>query len=303
MSTKPRSSRSTDTARATALSASSPRIRRKRRLDCRASSSSASGSPPAALRCRRLSSGHPLEERGLRQHRDAANLEELLQVAEGDGGVEIGTVDRRTDARVRDLEPIPVLCSQISRLGHRRNGDRREIGDELGILAADRFHDHRIGRADQGAPGLLFPQLKVFCGNEFVADDPASDGTEAGGVAGVDELFGSGGIEVRDRLGAQNEDAFALGRDRQGASNLAIYLDRPVGTGGDALAAADAGVIDHLEQQRLVARHRDRIGGADPHARQAGDAKLGVDDEVQADPAVRGWKGPPAIYGRRGACQ
>ncbi len=252
--------------------------------------------PPPLLR-------HPLEERGLRQHRDAANLEELLQVAEGDGRVEIGTVDRRTGARVHDLEPIPVLCSQVSRLGNRRNGDRRQVGDELGVSAADRFHDHRIGRADQSAPGLLFPQLKVFCGNEFVADDPASDGTEAGGVAGVDELFGSGGIEMRHRFGAQNEDAFPLGRDRQGASNLAIYLDRPVGTGGDALTATDAGVIDHLKEQRLVPRHRDRIGGADSYARQAGDTKFGVDDEIQADPAVRGGRDLLQFDGRRGACQ
>ena len=239
--------------------------------------------------------GHPLEERGLRQHRDAADLEELLQVAEGDGGVEIGTVDRRTDAGVRDLEPIPMLCSQISRLGNRRNGDRREIGDELGVLAANRFHHHRIGRADEGAPGLLFPELKVFGSNEFVADDPAGDGPEAGGVAGVDELFGSGGVEVGDRLGAQDEDAFTLRGYRQGAPNLAIYLDRLVGTGGDALSAADAGVIDHLEEQRLVTRHRDRVGGADPNARQAGDTKFGVDDKVQADLAVRGGRGPTAI--------
>ena len=69
MSTKPRSSRSTATARASAGSASSPRIFRNRRLECRASSSSASGSPPAALRCRRRSSGTRCEEVGLRRAR------------------------------------------------------------------------------------------------------------------------------------------------------------------------------------------------------------------------------------------
>ena len=49
--------------------------------------------------------GHPLEERRLRQHAHPADAEELVQIAEGDGRVEIGAVDRRTDAGVRDLEP------------------------------------------------------------------------------------------------------------------------------------------------------------------------------------------------------
>ena len=120
MSTKPRSSRSTATARATAGSASSPRIFRNRRLECRASSSSASGSPPAALRCRRRSSGTRWNQRRLRQHAHPADAEELVQIAERDGRVEIGAADRRADARVRDPEPVPVLRPQISGLGHRR---------------------------------------------------------------------------------------------------------------------------------------------------------------------------------------
>ena len=49
--------RSTDTARASAPSASTPRTTRNRPVVCRNSSSIASGIPPAALRCRRRSSG------------------------------------------------------------------------------------------------------------------------------------------------------------------------------------------------------------------------------------------------------
>ena len=64
MSTKPRSIRSTDTARAKAPSWSSPRTFRNRPLDWRNSSSSSSGIPPAALRCRRRSSGTRLNQVG-----------------------------------------------------------------------------------------------------------------------------------------------------------------------------------------------------------------------------------------------
>ena len=180
-----------------------------------------------------------------------------------------------------------MLRPQISRLRHRRERDRREVGEELGVLGPDRLHHHRIGRADEGAPGLLFPQLKVFCRNEFVADDAAGDGAEAGLVAGVDELLGSGGVEVGDRLRAQDQDAVALRGDGKSPPDLAVYLDRAVRTGRQTLPAPDARLVDHLQQQRLVARHRDRVGGADPYAREARDTELRVDDEVQVTWPVR----------------
>ena len=83
--------------------------------------------PPALLR-------DPLEVPRLRRHAHAADAEELVEIAERDGCVEIGAADRRTGARIRDLEPRPSLSPQISGLGHRREGDRREIGQKLGKL-------------------------------------------------------------------------------------------------------------------------------------------------------------------------
>ena len=155
---------------------------------------------------------HPLEIARLPQHADPADAEQLVQIAERYGCVEVGAADRRTYARVRDLEPIPMLRPQISGLRHRRKGDRGQVGQELGVLGPDRLHHHRVGGADEGAPRLLFPQLKVFSGNEFVADDAPGDGAEPGLVAGVDELLGTGRVEVRHRLGAQDERAVALAR-------------------------------------------------------------------------------------------
>ena len=86
---------------------------------------------------------------------------------------------------------------------------------------------------------------------------------------------------MRDRLGAQDQDPVALGGDGERPADLAVYLDRPVGTGGQTLPAANAGLVHHLQQQRLVPGHRDRIGRADPDARQTRDTEFSVDDEIQ----------------------
>ena len=225
--------------------------------------------------------GHPLEVRGLRQHAHPADAEELVEIAVRDGRVEIGAGDRRADARERDLDPVPVLRSQISGLRHRRRGDRRQVGQELGVLGPHRLHHHRVGGADEGAPRLLFPQLKVFRRNEFVADDAAGDGPEPGLVAGVDQLLGRGRVEVGHRLGAEDEHPLAPGRDGKSPADLAVYVDRAVRAGREALPAADAGLVHHLQQQRLIPSHGNGIRRADPDARQTGDTALGIDDEIQ----------------------
>ena len=100
---------------------------------------------------------------------------------------------------------------------------------------------------------------------------------------------------MRRRLRTQDENAIALGGDGEGPAYLPVHPHRAMGTRGQALAAADAGLVHDLEQKRLVARHRHRIGRADPHARQAGNALLCVYDEVQVTGPGGGRGNPSAI--------
>ena len=247
--------------------------------------------------------GHPLEERRLGQHAHPADAEELVQIAEGDGRVEIETVDRR-DAGARDLEPAAVLLrSQISGLGDRWERDRGQVGQELGVLRPHRLHHDRVGRADQGAPGLLFPKFKIFRRNEFVADDPAGDGAEAGLVAGVDELFGRGRVEVGHRLRTQDQHAVAVGGDGESPPDFAVYLDRLMRTRRQALPAPDAGVVHHLQQQRLVPRDGDGIRRAHADTGQTRDTEFGVDDEIQWTWPGGGLMRHPQFDGPLKACQ
>ena len=214
---------------------------------------------------------HPVEPGRLRQHVHPANAEELVEIAERDGRIEIRAADRRAHPRVRDPEPIPMLSPQISGLGDRRDRHRRQVGQKLRVLRPHRLDHDRVGGPDEGAPGLLFPQLKVFSRNEFVADHPSGDRAEPRLIAGVDQLFWTGWVEIRHRFGAQDEHPVALRGDGKSPPDLAVYLDRPVGAGRKATATPDTGLVHHLQQQRLVARHRDRIGGAHSHTREARD--------------------------------
>ena len=233
---------------------------------------------------------HPLEQRRLLRDVHSPDPEQLFQIGKGDRRIEIGSVDRGTDTGVRDALPRPVERPQVSRLRYGRHGDRREVGHELGVLGPHRVHHHRIGAADEGAPGLVGPDLKVFRGNEFVADDAAGDRAEARGIAGVDDLLGGGGVEVGRRLRTQDEKAIALGGDGESLADFAIYPDRAMGARRQTLPAANAGLVHDLQQQRIVARHRYRIGRADPHTREAGNALLCVYDEVQVAEPGR-WTG------------
>ena len=87
-----------------------------------------------------------------------------------------------------------------------------------------------------------------------------------------------------DGLRAQDQDPVTLRGNGESLANLAIYLDRTMRTGRETLAAPDAGLVYDLQQERLVARHRNSIGGAHAHACQAGDTELGVDREIQGYP-------------------
>ncbi len=86
---------------------------------------------------------------------------------------------------------------------------------------------------------------------------------------------------MRHRLGAEDEHSLAFGRDGKSPADLAVYVDRAVRAGRQALPAADAGLVDDLQQQRLITGHGDGIRRANPDARQAGDTAFGVDDEIQ----------------------
>jgi len=181
------------------------------------------------------------------------------------------------------------LGPEIPGLRHRRQRDWSQVGQQLGELVAHRLHYHRVGGSDQGAPGLLIPQLKVFSGNEFIADDPAGNRPEADLVAGVDDLFWCGWVEVGDGLGAEDEDAVSRGPDGKSPPDFAVYLDSTVGADSQALAGADARLIVDDRQQRLIHRNRDGIRRADADAGQARDAELGVNDEIQRpDPSGEG---------------
>ena len=84
-----------------------------------------------------------------------------------------------------------------------------------------------------------------------------------------------------DRLGAEDEDSISLGGDGKSPSNFAVYLDRTVRSGLQALPAANTRLILDLEQQRLIRRHRNGIGGANTDTGQARNTELGVDDKIQ----------------------
>ena len=107
MSTKPRSSRSTATARASAVQRVQPAdlpeppagvarlLQQRQRQPARGAQV-----PPPLLR-------HPLEHRRLRQHAHPADPEELLQVAEGDRRVELGLLTGGQTPAYAILSPVP----------------------------------------------------------------------------------------------------------------------------------------------------------------------------------------------------
>jgi hypothetical protein len=136
-------------------------------------------------------------------------------------------------------------------------------------LEPDGVDYHRVGGPDEGPPRLFFPELKIFCCNEFVADYAPGHRPEASRITSIDYLFRRGGVEVGHRLRTQDEYPVALRRDGKSPPNLAVYLDCTVGTGLETLAAADTGLILYLEQERLIPRHRNSIGGAYTYTSQA----------------------------------
>jgi hypothetical protein len=176
-----------------------------------------------------------------------------------------------------------VQRAQIPRLRDRWYRDRRQIGDQLRILRPDGIDHHRIGRPDQRAPALFFPEPEIFSGDQLVPDNPTGHGPEAGGIACVDELLWGRRVEVRRRLRTQDEDPVTLAGNAERPAELARHRDGVVRTHGKALTAADARLVHDLnERLELRADHRNCIGGADAHASQTRHAAVRVDREIHA---------------------
>ena len=228
---------------------------------------------------------NPREEIGLREHRHAPELEDPLEVLEGDGGIELRRVPRSRDARVHDPKLLPLLRAQVPRLRHRRNRDRRQVRHQLGIIDPHRLDHHRIGGPDQGAPALVTPETQVLRRHQFVADDAAVHRAEPGRVAGVDHLLRRGRIKVRRRFRAQDENAIPPRRDRQRPADLPARVDGLMRARGQTLPARDARLIHDLD---LAAIHRDRLSRADADAGQTGHAGFRIDREDHAPAHPRG---------------
>jgi hypothetical protein len=213
---------------------------------------------------------------------------ELLQVTEGQHGVKFLDSTCRADAGVNDREGITVQTPQESSLRHARRGHRGQVRDQLGIVGGDRGDNYRISRADQRPPVGIFPEPEVCLGHQLIANNAAGNQPETGLIAGVDQLFRRGGVEVRHRLRRQDQRTIATLGDRQREVHRPGRRDGIVRAGRQAFPTTDAILLDDLHHARL-GRQRDGIGRADPDARQTGDAARVVDVEVQRDPVEKGW--------------
>jgi hypothetical protein len=236
--------------------------------------------PPPLLR-------NPGEVLRLRQRVHAPELEQVLEVAEHDRGVDFRIASRRTDAGKHDLQLLAELRPEVARLRHRGNRHRGEVRHQLRVPGPDRLHHDRIGGADDGPPPRVFPEAEILRRHQLVAHHAARHDAEARRIAGVDHLLGRGGVEVRRRLRAQDQHPRATGRHRDGAPQLAARVDGPMRAGRHAQSAAHAGLVHNAH--RLVV-HGDRPGRADANARQAGDAGLRVDriHSGRRTPVIRG---------------
>ncbi len=170
--------------------------------------------------------------------------------------------------------------TQESRLGDARHRDRSKVRHELGIMRSHSRDDHRIRTPDQRPPVGLLPQPEVLLRHQLVADHPARYQPETGFVAGVDQLLRGRGMEVRDRLGRQDQRASPGLRNGERPVDGARGRDRIVRTRRETLTAPDAVLLDDLDDGRLR-RQRNRIGRAHTDACQTSDTARRVDGQMQ----------------------
>ena len=182
---------------------------------------------------------------------DLPQCKELLQVPEGQGGVKFLDTCRGTDPRIHDGERVTMRHPQESSLGGTGGGHRRQIRHQLGIMGGYRGHDHRIGGANQGPPVGIFPQPEVFLRHQLVTHDAARNEPEAGLITGVDHLLRGGGMEVRHRLGRQDQRTLPRLDNRQRQLHRTGGRDGVVRAGRNAFTATDAVLLDDLHHARL----------------------------------------------------
>ena len=215
--------------------------------------------------------GDPREDVGLTGHLHAEPAEELLEVGEGERRVD-QVAERRREAAVHHPHRSAVLRPEVAHLRLARRADRCQVRHQLGPVPGDRLHHHRVGAPDQGAPGLVVPEVEVGHRDQLVADDAPRHHPESRRLTGVHHLLGLGGVEVRRRLRRQDQRPYPPGRDRGGPRQVPVSGDRAVGTSGDTLAAADTGVVfDPYE--RLF--HRNGTDRTNAYAGEAADTGLG----------------------------
>ena len=85
---------------------------------------------------------------------------------------------------------------------------------------------------------------------------------------------------MRYRLETEDQNPVALGGNGETPADLAVYLNGPMRTRRQALAAPDARFIHDMKLQRLVPRDRDRVGRTNPDTSQTCDARFRVDHEI-----------------------
>jgi len=103
------------------------------------------------------------------------------------------------------------------------------------------------------------------------------DHTEAGRVAGVDDLLGRRRIEPRGRFDRQDEDGLVAEGELQRPCRVTDGNDGFMGTCRQAEAHTRAGLV-HNPDSFVFDRYS--VGGADAHTCQARDAQLRVDPEI-----------------------
>ena len=129
----------------------------------------------------------------------------------------------------------------------------------------------------------MVPQQPLVLGrHQLVAQHPAMHRAETRLVGRVHHLLRHEREEMHAGFDRENQGGVAPGGARQGLLQIARRLDRVVGAGRDADAAADARLV-HDPHTGPV--HRHRLDGTNPCAGETADALLRNDGKEHWPPA------------------